>query len=115
MALRRSIVTAKATRQLAAPRVTASDPSVQRALDSLTLELTPVVSSLVLQGRIFDVTLAIGANLIEHGIGRVPQFCTITPIDATGAAQVAWLRDDDTDTILAIDSTATATVRLWVF
>ncbi len=115
MALRRSIVTAKTTRQLAAPRVSSVDPSVQSAFDDLALELSPVVASPVLQGRVFNAELAAAVNKIEHGIGRVPHMVIITPIDATSAAQVAWLRDDDTDTILNIESTATASVRLWVY
>ena len=115
MALKRSIVTAKATRQLAAPRVTKADPSVQRAFDGLAQELTPIVASPVLQGRVFDADLAAAVNIIEHGIGRVPQMVVFIPTEAATSAQIAWLRSLDTDKLISIESTATAKVRLWVF
>lgn len=115
MALKRSVVAARPMRQLAAPRVVNADASVQRALDSLSQELSPVVSSPVLQGRGIDVELAAATNMVEHGLGRVASMVLITPIDATTAADFAWLRDESDDKLIAVQSSATATVRLWVF
>lgn len=115
MALRRSVVTAKATRQLAAPRVTKADPSVQRAFDGLAQEMTPIVASPVLQGRVFNVELDGLVNVIEHGIGRVPQMVIVTLTEAGTSAQVAWIREDDTDKTISIDSDVAVLARLWVF
>lgn len=115
MALRRSVITAKPSRQLAAPRITKADPSVQRAFDGLAQELTPIVASPVLQGRVFDVELAGTVNVIEHGIGRVPQMAVITLTEAGTAAQTYWIREDDTDKTISIDADVATTARLWVF
>lgn len=68
------------------------DPATARALSDLETALDRV--DLDNRERIMDVTLTVGVNRIEHGLGRAPSFVDLCPLSVADAT-FAWRFVDD--------------------
>lgn len=79
-------------------------------------DLDPVIASPLWQGRqVDDVKLLVGANTINHGLGRKLQGWF--PVLKSNAADISDLQMTNPipDKTLQLVSTATVTVSLWVY
>lgn len=83
-----------------------------RAQDRWATLLNPVISNEINQGTLLtDINLKSGSNVINHKLGRQPLGWII--VDQTASAEIyrtAW-----SNLTLTLNSSATASVALWVF
>jgi hypothetical protein len=75
--------------------------------------MAPLVSAPSLQGEYIDLDVTPGDVDIPHGLGRVPQFVTITGTAATPSPAV-WVLNKTTDQTIRLSIGGTGAVRLWV-
>lgn len=76
-------------------------------------ELNPLIKLPILSGNMIESkVLAVGANVINHKLGRKPQGWFITDINAAANIYRSAAFDKNT---LTLTSDAIATINLWVF
>jgi hypothetical protein len=91
--------------------------SLGKVQDALTTALGPVLGSAIVDGRLIEgVALASGsANTITHGLGRPPKGWLVVRSDADARYWDDQANNSTPGRTLRLNSSATATVSLWVF
>lgn len=87
-----------------------SDDEMQRRWKS---QLDPVLANKVLQGQqLTAVDLAIGDNVINHKLGRTQLGWFLVDVDS---ATTIYRTQPFNDSTLTLNSSAEATINLWVY
>lgn len=98
---------------MALPRFQTDDKDFQLMQSTWATALDPMLSNPSLKTRLIkDVSLAIGANKIDHRLGRTPQGWRIVDID--GVAQI-YRSEAFNPLTLTLTSDAAVTIALEVF
>lgn len=98
---------------MALPRFKSDDQSLTLLQSQWASQLEPVINFPPVKGRLIkDVALAIGANKIDHKLGRQPQGWVIADINA---AATVYRSEPFNELTLTLTSNAVATAQIWVF
>jgi hypothetical protein len=98
---------------MALPRFQTDNKDFQLMQSAWASQLDPVLSNPSLKTRLLkDVALAVGANVINHKLGRTPQGWRI--VDVNGAAQI-YRSEALNPLTLTLTSDAVVTVSIEVF
>lgn len=98
---------------MALPRFKNDDKDFQLMQSGWATQLEPLIAFPPNKGKLIkDVVLAIGANKIDHRLGRQPQGWIIADINA---AATVYRSEPFNDLTLTLTSNAAATAQIWVF